>query len=156
MSELNRRWCLWRVRFREQVAHRIPAIFITHPFEIVAAVVAALMSAPALIGLSTSAALIGLVGVVLFYAWAATLAAGAIATSIGLHTLNPTTLASGLQLAGGSFAVYSLAVVAASGWGGVIAGAAFIMLALVSLIRALHYRRLLDIQAGAERQEPCT
>lgn len=153
MRNFNRRWCEWRLRFRERASKRIPGIVITHPFEIVAATVAILMSVPALIGLSTSAALVALVGTVLFYAWAATLAAGAVALATGLRNLNPSLLASGLQLAGGSFAVYTLAVVAINGFGGVIAGAAFIILALVALVRALHFRRLVDIQEGAKNLE---
>lgn len=153
MKELNRRWCGWLFRFRERASKHIPGIVITHPFEIVAATVAILMSVPALVGLSTSAALIALVGTVLFYAWAATLAAGAIALGAGLRSLNPSLLASGLQLVSGSFAVYTLALVAINGFGGVIAGAAFIILALVALVRALHFRRLVDIQDGAKNLE---
>ncbi len=153
LKDLNRRWQAGRVRLRERIYRRIPGIVFTNGFEIVAVSVAALMSIPSLVGLSTSAALIGLVGVVLFYGWALTLAFGAIALGAGLRRLNPALLASGLQLTGGSFAVYTIALVASGGWGGVIAGAAFIVLAVVAALRSLHFRRLFDIHEGAKHLE---
>lgn len=153
MKDLNRRWKEGRVRLRERIYRHIPSVVFTNGFEIVAVTVAILMSVPALLGLSTSAALIGLVGIVLFYAWAATLAAGAVAIGTGLRNLHPALLASGLQLTGGSFAVYTIALVAASGWGGVIAGAAFVVLAVVATLRSMHFRRLADIQEGVKNLE---
>lgn len=153
MKAAAARWHAFRVRLRERVYRHIPAVVFTNGFEIVAVSVATLMSVPALLGLSTSAALIGLVGIVLFYAWAVTLALGAIALGAGLRSLNPNLLASGLQLTGGSFGVYTIALLAASGWGGVLAGAAFVVLALVAWLRSVHFRRLADIQVGATRLE---
>lgn len=149
--DVARRWEHGRRRLRERLSRHLPQVLITHPFEVVALVIAALMGIPVLLGLVESAALVALVGAVPLYAWATTLSIGSIVSAIGIKRSRPAVLASGLSMIGGSFLVYVLALVAVLGLGGALGAAAYLLLGIISIVRALHYRRILDIQEGATR-----
>ncbi len=149
--EFLRRWDAWGVRSREWISRRVPTVVFIYPFEILAVLIAALMSVPALLGLSTSAALVALVGFPFFVAWAVLLCVGAGVSAYAMKRAAQEPLASGLTFIGGGFLVYSIALFAASGWGGALAGVAFILLGVMSFLRSLHFRRLTDIQRGATR-----
>lgn len=164
MSAYRKRAASWdarRARVREWAARRTPKVLTNYPFEILAGVIALLMGLPFLLGTVAPASLIGLVGPIGFYAWAAGLTIGGATTLVGLRVgdrPNPMIVAAGLQLAGGAFAVYAIAVVVVLGLVGWTAVSAYVLLALLSMVRASHFRRIVDIQKGARRlhdnQEP--
>lgn len=132
----------------------IPGSVTNYPFEVMVGVIALLMGLPFLLGTTAPASLVALVGVVAFRAWAAALTLGGLTVLAGLRLPsrpNPLILAAGLQLAGGSFFVYALAVLivlGSAGWTGLVA---YGLLCLLSMARATHFRRIVDIQKGATR-----
>lgn len=143
-----------RERLRAWASRRTPRILTQFPFEVLVAVIAICMGLPFLIGTAAPASLLAIVGTVFFHFWAAALVIGggtiAIAMRIGERP-NPLVLAAGLQLAGGCFAVYCLAIVAVLGLPGLTALVAYLALSLLSFVRATHFRRVVDIQEGAGR-----
>jgi hypothetical protein len=148
------RWDTWRVRLRERVYRHLPKFLTHYPFETVVAFVALLMGLPYLLGVAAPASLLALVGAVAFHFWASALAIGGatIAASMVMGDRpHPLVLASGLQLAAGAFAVYAIGVAAVLGFAGLTSITAYAMLSVISLIRATHFRRLIDIQKGATR-----
>lgn len=144
------RWDARLTRFREIVAHYTPNVLTFYPFEVLATVVGLLVGISLLLGVVAPTSLALLLPDIVYGAYAVGLTLGGLTTAVGLYSKNNLVLAPGLQLLGGSYLVYSLAVLAISGFatGGVAFGA-FVLLGLLCLIRASHFRRLLDIQKGA-------
>ena len=144
------RWDVWRTRLREVVSHYTPHVLTYYPFEILATIVGLLVGITLLLGLVAPTSLALLLPDVVYWAYAAGVTIGGVTTAVGLYTKNSLVLAPGLQLLGGSYGVYALAVIAVSGFvsGGVAFGA-FLILGLLCFVRASHFRRLLDIQRGA-------
>lgn len=152
MSAAGARWNERRRRWREKAAHLTPKVLTHYPFEVLAAVISLLLGGPLLTGLATSQVLLALVGPVPFYAWASGLVLGAVTAGVGLKIHNALVVASGLQLVGLGFLIFSIAifaVVGGAGWANIIV---FVCLGLLSLIRATHFRRVIDIQIGASRR----
>ncbi len=140
------------VRLRERVAGRLPTVLTNYPFEVIVTFIALVIGLPLLCGLVAPTSLVVLLPSIGYWAYAAALVLGGIFTGVGLRLKSSAALSSGLQLLGGSYAVYGLATVALSGFATAwLAFGAFFGLGLVALVRALHFRRLLDIQEGATR-----
>ncbi len=150
--KLADRWDAWRTHLREMQARYTPHILTFYPFEVLATVVGLLVGLTLLLGIVAPASLALVLPSVVYWAYAVGVTIGGVTTAAGLWTKNNLILAPGLQLLGGSYGVYALAVLATSGFatGGVAFGA-FILLGLLCLIRATHFRRLIDIQKGATR-----
>lgn len=150
IREANARWIRGRARFREWASHAVPSVAVFYPFEILALVVGFIMGVPILLGFARPTSLILLLPVVAYVAYSAMLVIGSLTITIGLRNRHPLVLASGLQLLGGSYIVYGLAVVALGGWAIAWGGfTAFGILGLLCLARSSYYRRLIDIQTGA-------
>lgn len=152
--DVSQSWDAWRARCRERVSRIVPRSVMEYPFEVMVGIIAVLMGLPFLIGTAAPASLIALVGTVAFYAWAAALTIGGVTVLAGLRLParpNPLITAAGLQLAGGAFGVYSIAIVVVLGTSGWAVLSAYVLLCIVSMIRASHFRRILDIQKGATR-----
>lgn len=151
--EALRRWNRWRVRQRERIAYVTPSWLTLYPFEVLALAVAFLMGAPVLLGFARPESMVFLLPAVAYYAWSTALVLGAATIVWGLRRLQPPTLASGLQLVGGCFGVYALAVIAKAGAErGWAAAAAFIILFVLCAARSLHFRRTTDIQLAVSRR----
>lgn len=154
--EVSQRWSQARRRIRERAAHLTPKVLTNFPFEVLVSVIAILMGLPFLLGTTAPASLVGLVGIVIFNVWAAMLVVGGLTVAVGLRIGDrptPLVVAAGLQLLGACFGVYALAVVAVlglAGWTGLVA---YVLLCLLSLIRATHFRRIIDIQRGARHHQ---
>lgn len=136
-------------RTRDWIAAHTPSVVTNYPFEVFVAFVGFVIGTTLLVGLASPTSLALLLPTGIYLAYATALVLGAITVAIGLRKQHALILSSGLQLLGGSYGVYALAVVAVSG---ATAGVAFILFvgtALVCLIRALHFRRLVDIKKGA-------
>lgn len=154
--EAARRWEAARRRLRERAAHLTPRVLTHYPFEVLAALIAILMGLPTILGATPPASLLLLVGAVPFYAWSSALVLGGLTVAAGLHIgnrPNPVVTATGLQLTAGCFGIYALAVVAVLGlgWDAIPVFAVYIVLSILSLIRATHFRRIVDIQRGASQ-----
>lgn len=150
--EAARRWDAARRKLREQAAQLTPRVLTCYPFEVLAAVIALLMGLPFLLGTVAPATLVGLVGSIAFNVWAAALTLGGATVAVGLRIgdrPSPLVVASGLQLLGGCFGVYAIAVGAALGGAGLTGLTAFGVLCVLSWVRATHFRRVVDIQKGA-------
>lgn len=149
--DVSRRWDASRRRLREWASRHTPKILTGYPFEVLAASVAILMGLPFLLGTAAPASLVALVGTIIFHVWAAMLAIGGVTVAVALRVADrhPAALAAGLQLAGGCFGVYALAVLAVLGLAGWTGLAAYGLLCLLSFVRATHFRRIGDIQQGA-------
>lgn len=150
---MTRRYRNGRRQLREWAALHTPKVLTNYPFEVLVGVVAVLMGLPFLLGAAAPASLLALVGTVAFHVWAGMLAIGGLTVAVGLRVgdrPSPAVVASGLQLVGGCFGVYSLAVVAVLGFAGWTGLVAYGLLCLLALIRATHFRRILDIQEGAK------
>ncbi len=147
---LSDRWDAWRVRCRETLAHYTPRALTYYPFEVLAIVVGLLVGLTLLTGVVAPTSLAILLPNVVYWAYAVGVTVGGVTSAIGLWTDNPLILAPGLQLLGGCYWVYALATLAASSFA--VAGfafGAFSVLGLLCIVRASHFRRLLDIQRGA-------
>lgn len=153
LSKLRRRWVRCSTRLRKKAARWTPEALTLYPFEVIAGLVALLMGLPFLLGLTPPAALIAIVSHVAFYVWSAGLTLGALTIGVGLKTRHPLALASGLQLVAGGFAVYAMAISVVMGIAGWTGAVVYLSLTLVSLTRAVHFRRLIDIQDRARRRE---
>lgn len=140
------------VVIRERISRLIPKAITNYPFEFLAFLVALFIGFPLVAGIAAPTSLLALLPTVAYWAYCAALLLGGATLAVGLRLRNAFVIASGLQLLGGSFGVYGLAVVAvaglASGW---LAFGAYTLLSLLSFVRALHFRRLVDIQEGATR-----
>lgn len=146
------RWNGFRRSLREKIAHVTPRTVVTYPFEVLAACVSFIVGVPILAGLARPESLALLLPPVAYVAYGVALVLGAITVAVSLHRRRALGLSSGLQLLGGSFCVYAFAVIAVAGWSAAWAAfAAFLVLGLVSLIRSSHFRRIVDIQDGADR-----
>lgn len=152
------RWDVWRTRLRETLAHYTPHTLTYYPFEVLASMVGLLVGLPLLLGLAAPTSLVLLLPDAVYWLYAVMVSVGAGTTAVGLHARNSLVLASGLQLLGGSYLVYALATVAISGFSVAwLVFGAFSTLGLLCVVRASHFRRLLDIQKGAtniERTSP--
>ena len=138
------------LKFRERLARFIPDVVTNYPFEIFASFVGLVIGLTLLAGLVSPGSLTALLPLFVYWAYAVALVLGSLTVAWGLRKRHPLVLASGLQLLGGSYAVYALAVVAVAGWSTAFAAfAAFLGIALVCLVRSLHFRRLIDIARGA-------
>lgn len=139
-------------RFRELAARVTPKTVVEYPFEVFVSALGFIIGIPLLTGLARPESLALLLPHLAYIAYGVALVLGAVTVAVALKRRHAGALASGLQLLGGSFAVYALAVVAVAGWVvGWAAFAAFFCLGLVTLIRTQHFRRLIDIQIGARR-----
>ncbi|MDT8915771.1 hypothetical protein [Amycolatopsis sp. PS_44_ISF1] len=148
------RYGAWRARTREMAAHLTPKVITNFPFEVIVCLVAVLMGLPFLLGAGAPPSLLTLVGKAAFMVWSAALTVGGTTIAVGLRSPSrpyPLVVASGLQLTAGCFAVYAIAVFVVLHASGLAGLAAFASLSLVSLIRATHFRRIVDIQKGARR-----
>jgi hypothetical protein len=154
--EVNDRWLRGRARLRENLSRFVPRVAVYFPFEILVAVIGFLMGFPLLTGLARPTSLLLLLPAVAYTAYAVALVLGSLTVALGLRgRQHPLALASGLQLLGGSYIVYGLAVVALSGWIiGWVGFTAFFILGLLCLARSSYFRRLIDIQTGACSLEP--
>lgn len=154
--EANARWLKARARFRERAARFVPRVAVYYPFEILVCVVGFLMGLPLILGLARPTSLLLLLPAVVYIAYALMLVVGAATVAGGLRKQeHPLALASGLQLLGGCYGVYALAVVALSGWAvGWVTFTAFTILGLLCFARSSYFRRLVDIQTGAANLGP--
>ncbi len=135
---------------RELLANLVPKALINYPFEVIASFLGLVIGLPLLIGLAAPTSLVVLLPSFGYWAYASALVIGGATAAVGLRTRHPLVLASGLQLLGGSYIVYGLAVVALSGftvaW---LSFGAYLAFGGLCMIRALHFRRVVDIQRGA-------
>lgn len=140
------------VRARAWIARATPKTVVEYPFEVFVSVLGLITGVPLLAGLARPNSLALLLPPYAFLAYAVALVLGAVTVAIALRKRHAGGIAMGLQLLGGSFSVYAIAIVAVAGWvNGWAAFAAFICLGLVTLIRTQHFRRIIDIQIGARR-----
>src|SRR5207244_3581493 len=100
-----------RARVREFVARHIPNALTNYPFEVLSSILGLLVGIPLLLGLAAPTSLVVMLPSIGYWAYAVALVLGGGTTAVGLRTKHPMVLASGLQLLGGSFGVYGLAVV---------------------------------------------
>lgn len=153
-EEAVRKYNSTRRKLREKAALLTPKVLTNYPFEVLVVVIALCMGLPFLMGAAAPASLVSLVGNLAFLAWSFALTLGGITVAVGLRVgdrPNPLVVATGLQLLGGCFGVYALAVIAAMGLAGWTGLVAYGFLFLLSLVRATHFRRIVDIQRGARR-----
>lgn len=145
-------WQRLKARWRERLAHVTPDVLTLYPFEVLATTVGLLMGGPVLLGLARPESIVYLLPAAAYYSWSAALVIGAAIVAAGLKKTRPLVLASGLQLLGGNFCVYAVAVVKVAGWEHAwVAFTAFIVLWILSWARSFHWRRIVDIQLGAQR-----
>lgn len=150
MSKLGDAMDVHGRRFRERLSRFIPYALTNYPFEVLAAFVGLFIGLPLLLGLAAPTSLVVLLPNVGYWIYASTIVLGASTIGLGLHFRNSMAVASGLQLLGGSFLIYGLAVVALSGFAVAwLSFGAYTIFGVLSWVRALHFRRLLDIQKGA-------
>lgn len=153
-ASVNRRWKGFRRAVRAKLARFTPTIVTSYPFEVFVTALGLIIGVPLVLGLAAPTSLVVLLPTFMYWAYAVAVILGACTVGVGLRTKHALVLAAGLQLLGGSFMVYALAVVAVAGWpSGFLAFAAFASLGLVCLIRSAHFRRLIDIQIGARQLE---
>lgn len=152
LADASRGWNGLRRAVREKVAHSTPTVLVMYPFEVFAAGLALIVGLPLLLGLAKPGSLVLLLPMIAYIAYAVSLCLGSIIVFVALARRHAYGLASGLQLVGGSYAVYALAVVLAAGWTTAWAAfAAFALLGLLCVLRSSHFRRLIDIKQGAQR-----
>lgn len=150
--DVNARWTRVRTKLRARAARHTPRLVTNYPFEVFATLVGLIIGLPLLVGLAAPTSLVVLLPTVAYWIYAAALVLGSATVAIGLKMPHPLVIASGIQLLGGSYAVYGLAVVALAGWAIAWSSfACFIVLGVVCTMRASHFRRLVDIQEGARR-----
>ncbi len=151
---MTRRWKTLRASLRAKIAHVVPDVVTLYPFEVFVAALGLIVGVGLVLGLAAPTSLVMLLHNVMYWAYAAALLLGGGSVALGLKVRLPLALASGLQLLGGSFIVYAIAVIAVVGLtAGFMGAAAFTVLGLVCLIRASYFRRLVDIQRGARLLE---
>lgn len=151
---MKNEWRGFRVGLRRFAAALTPKVVTIFPSEVIVCLIALLTGLPFLLGVAPPLSLITLVGQVPFTAWAAALTLGGSTVGLGLLIPNypsPRVVASGLSLVAGCFAVNAIAVVVVLGSSGLPVLAAYACLALVSMVRATHFRRVVDIQKEARR-----
>lgn len=123
-----------------------------YPFEVFVAILMFFSGAPTLVGLLPVATISVLVGPVIAYAWTAGMTLAGLTVGTGLLLKKPPAISSGLQLAAVTLAALVVAVLVlatfAAAWPTVLIHGS---LALLSLVRSLHFRRVPDIQEGATR-----
>lgn len=152
IAEASERWDRRRAKWRERIAHVTPMSLTLYPYEVLAITVGFLMGIPVLLGFARPESLVLLLPPLAYYVWSSLLVLGAGTVLWGLRKLNPPALASGLQLLGGCFGVYSLAVIKVAGFErGWAVSVAFFLLFILAWARALHFRRTTDIQVGASQ-----
>ena len=101
----------WRVRLRERSDRLTPTVVTNYPFEVIVTFIALLIGLPLILGLVSPTSLVVLLPAFGYWAYAIALMLGGSTLAVGLRSQSPLLLASGLQLCGGSFAVYALAAV---------------------------------------------
>lgn len=149
-AETSDRLTAAHARFRARTAHLLPPALTNYPFEVLAAFLGLIVGLPLLAGLAAPTSLVTILPAFGYWAYAVALVLGGGTTAVGLRTKHPLALASGLQLLGGSYVVYGLATVAVAGWAVAwLSFGAYAVLGGLAIIRALHFRRLVDIQRGA-------
>lgn len=137
---------------RERISRFVPKAITNYPFEILACLIALIIGVPLVLGIAAPTSLLALLPMAAYLAYCVALILGGATLAVGLRVRNAFVIASGLQLLGGSFGVYGLAVIAVSGVAtGWLAFGAYCLLSLLAFVRALHFRRLVDIQEGATR-----
>lgn len=148
-------WHQSRCRFRAHVARRTPDVVTLNPFESLVAFIGLLIGITLLLGIAAPTSLVLLLPKAAYYVYAVALCLGGGTVAYGLRGgMRPLALAAGLQLLGGAFGIYGIATIALAGWAtAALALAAYGALGLLCLIRAQHFRRLIDIQRGARRLE---
>lgn len=137
---------------RERAAHLLPNAVMLFPFEVFVAVLMFFSGAPTLVGLLPVATISVVVGPIVAYAWTAGMTLAGMTVGFGLLTRRPIVISSGLQLTAVTLVALVLAVLVlaplATVWPTVLIHGS---LALLSLARSLHFRRVPDIQEGATR-----
>lgn len=148
-----REWRRANRRFRALTARILPEVLTLYTFEFFVSFMGLLIGVPLLLGLTLPLSLIALLPTGVFHVYAAALVLGAATVAAGLKYRRPLALASGLQLLGGSYLVYGIAVLAVSGSVGFLAFGMYACVGVLCFIRSSHFRRLVDIQLGARRLE---
>lgn len=145
-------WARRRAALRKSASRLTPNVVVYYPFEVFAGFVGFVFGFPLLLGIVAPTSLLLLLPAFAYWLYAIALVLGSLIVGIGLRKRNPFALASGLQLLGGCYFVYGIAAAVVMGISVAFAGlSAFVSFGAICLIRATHFRRLIDIQ-----QEVCS
>lgn len=148
------RWDRMHRQGRKWLSRHTPVRLIEYPFETFSAFASLLIGVPIFLDFANPGSLMRLLPDWALFVYGIALLLGSATLACGLVRRQPLVMASGLQLLGGVWVVYALALTLStnlqSAWAAFIL---FLGFGIVSLLRATHFRRVLDIQIGARKRE---
>lgn len=142
-------------RWRATLVRHLPASLVVYPFEIVTALVSALMGIALFAGAFRPESLFAILPAPVLAVYAGTALLGALTTAVGVFGRNDFIASLGLRLMAVVLGVYGIAVVAYGGWASAgFAGVFFMAKALTAFLRGLYLRTEADVRAQIRKEGP--